>query len=180
MSNVLSRVLLAGAGALAAAAVAAPITASGEPAPPPPVPDVNALPLVSPVDYSVLEGRYFAWSTADGLSCAFDRNSGAYGCSGPIPAAPGGANVVSGGAVGGPGFASSARPIFEGLGALKELPANTRISFRTVSCTTDGAATTMCVNAQDQSGFVLTPSGSFVLNHNPLVARPEGTNPYAN
>jgi hypothetical protein len=27
---------------------------------------------------------------------------------------------------------------------------------------------------------VLTPSGSFLLDTNPLVARPEGTNPYFN
>ena len=38
----------------------------------------------------------------------------------------------------------------------------------------------MCVNAQDQTGFVLSPAGSYVLDTNPLVARPEGTNPYAN
>lgn len=84
------------------------------------------------------------------------------------------------GAFGAPGFTSAAQPIFQNLGPVKQLPPNTRMSFRTVSCTTDGAATTMCVNAQDQTGFVLTPSGSFVLSSNPLLERPEGTNPYAN
>lgn len=181
MGTVWSRVLLVGAGLAAAAAIASPLSAAADPAPPPPaVPDINALPLVSPVEYSVMNDRYFAFGTADGLTCAFDRTNGAYGCSGPIPAAPGGANVVSGGAFGAPGFTSAAQPIFQNLGPVKQLPPNTRMSFRTVSCTTDGAATTMCVNAQDQTGFVLTPSGSFVLSSNPLLERPEGTNPYAN
>ena len=158
-------------------AAASPVLADPEP---PAVPNVNALPPVSPVEYSVLEERYYAFSTADGLTCAFDRNRGSYGCSGPIPAAPGGANVVSGGAVGAPGFSHADHPIFESFGPVKALPPNTRMSYRTVSCTSDGAATTICVNSQDQTGFVLSPAGSFVLDTNPLLYRPEGTNPYAN
>lgn len=166
---------LAGAGAVLLAAS----PAAADP-PPPPVPDVNSLPPVSPVEYSVMDGRFFAFATPDGLTCAFDRGNGAYGCSGPIPAAPGGANVVSGGATVAPGFSSAANPIFESLGEVKQLPPNTRMSYRTVSCATDGAATTMCVNSQNQTGFVLSPSGSFTLTSNPLLWRPEGTNPYAN
>lgn len=161
--------------------MAAPWSAAGEPAPPPPaVPDVNALPMVSPVEYSALDNRYFAFGTADGLTCALDRTNGAYGCSGPIPAAPGGANMVSGGAMSAPAFTTANRPVFDHLAPVKQLPPNTRMSFRTVSCTSDGVATTMCVNSQNQTGFVLTPSGSFVLTSNPLLDRPEGTNPYSN
>lgn len=167
------------AGVAVAAALTAPTIASADPAPPA-IPNVNALPPVSPVEYSVMDGNYIAFGTADGLTCAFARSSGAYGCSGPIPAAPGGANVVGGGAMGAPGFSSAPNPIYEALGPVKQLPPNTRMSYRTVSCTTDGAATTMCVNSQDQTGFVLTPGGSFVLDTNPLLYRPEGTNPYAN
>lgn len=161
------------------ALIALASTASADPAPPT-IPDVNAFPPVSPVEYSVLNDRYIAFGTPDGLTCAFDRNSGAYGCGGPIPAAPGGANVVSAGAVGAPKFSSSERPIFEALGPVKQLPPNTRMSFRTVSCTNDGAGTTICVNSQDQTGFVLSPGGSFTMEVNPLLDRPDGTNPYFN
>ena len=42
------------------------------------------------------------------------------------------------------------------------LPPNTRLSFRTVSCGTDGVATS-CTNSADQTGFVLSPAGSFVF-----------------
>jgi hypothetical protein len=162
------------------AALASAAIVSAEPAPPPTIPDVNAFPPVSPVEYSVLNDRYYAFGTPDGLTCAFDRQNGAYGCGGPIPAAPNGANVVSAGAMGAPKFSSSDRPIFEALGPVKQLPPNTRMSFRTVSCTNDGAATTICVNSADQTGFVLTPAGSFLLEINPLVYRPDGTNPYFN
>jgi hypothetical protein len=46
--------------------------------------------------------------------------------------------------------------------AAKPLPPNTRLSFRTVSCGTDGVAT-LCTNSADQTGFVLSPAGSFVF-----------------
>ena len=47
-------------------------------------------------------------------------------------------------------------------------------------CGNDGTVTT-CVDSRNQSGFVLSPAGSFILNtENPLLDRPEGTNPYTN
>ncbi len=179
MNQVLSIVRTAAVAAVAAGALALPATAGADPAPPT-IPNVNAFPPVSPVEYSVLGDRYYAFGTPDGLICAFDRINGSYGCSGPIPAAPGGANVVSAGPVGAPAFTSSDRPIFGAFGDVKQLPPNTRMSFRSVSCTNDGGATTICVNSQDQTGFVLSPAGSFLLEVNPLLYRPEGTNPYAN
>ncbi len=153
--------------------------ADPEPAPPPP-PNVNNLPPVSPVAYSVLNDRYYAFGTADGLVCAIDRGAGSYGCSGPIPNAPGGANIISGGASGAPDFASSPSPFFQSLGPVQQLPANTRLSYRTVSCTTDGASTTICINTADQTGFVLSPGGSYALDSNPLTAPREGRGPFAN
>ncbi|BBZ35302.1 hypothetical protein MCNF_39070 [Mycolicibacterium confluentis] len=180
MNQVLSIVRTAAVAAVAAGALALPATAAADPAAPPTIPNVNSFPPVSPVEYSVLGDRYYAFGTPDGLICAFDRINGSYGCSGPIPAAPGGANVVSAGPAGAPAFTSSDRPIFGAFGDVKQLPPNTRMSFRTVSCTNDGAATTICVNSQDQTGFVLSPAGSFLLEVNPLLYRPEGTNPYAN
>ena len=63
----------------------------------------------------------------------------------------------------------------------KPLPAGSRISYQTVSCGSDGATTT-CVDSRNQSGFVLSPAGSFIINdgRNPLLDRPEGTNPFIN
>jgi hypothetical protein len=178
----LSRILVgvvstAGAVAIGFAGVA---SADPEPAPPPP-PNVNALPPISPVDYAAAGDRYYAFSTPDGLTCAFERTNGSYGCSGPIPAAPGGANLVSGGAWGEPGFASTAEPIFSAIGPVKPLPANTRLSFRNLSCGVDSAGSTTCTNSADQSGFVLTPAGSYTFGgENPLVAGRGGDNPFAN
>ena len=40
---------------------------------------------------------------------------------------------------------------------------------------------TACVDSRNQSGFVVSPAASWIVNPvNPLVARPEGTNPYFN
>jgi hypothetical protein len=145
------------------------------------MPNINGLPPVSPVDYSVVNDRYYAFGTPDGLTCAFERGNGSYGCSGPIPNAPNGANLVSGGARGEPGFANTDAPIFASFGAVKPLPPNQRLSYRNISCAVDGAGTTICTNQQDQAGFVLTPAGSYTFGgDNPLVSRPQGTNPFAN
>jgi hypothetical protein len=181
--RVLSRILIGAVSAAGAVAIGFPgaAWADPEPAPPPPPPNINALPPISPVDYAVMGDRYYAFATPDGLTCAFERGNGGYGCSGPIPAAPGGANVISGGPWGEPGFATSATPIFGALGPAKPLPPGTRLSFRNVSCSVDGAGTTTCTNSADQSGFVLTPAGSYSFGGvNPLVDRPQGTSPFAN
>ena len=108
------------------------------------------------------------------------QRSGGYGCSGPIPGAPEGANLVSGVMGGVPAFASTAGPVFGAADAAKPLPAGSRISYQTVSCGNDGATTT-CVDSRSQSGFVVGAAGSFILNESPpLLYRPEGTNPFAN
>ena len=39
---------------------------------------------------------------------------------------------------------------------------------------------TTCVDSRNQSGFVLSPAGSFIINEPPLLDRPEGTNPFMN
>ena len=142
------------------AAIGVPATASAEPAPGPP--NVNGFAPAKPSEYSVNDGAWYAFGAPSGLTCVLDRQSGGYGCSGPIPAAPGGANLVSAGPVGGPGFANSDRPLYGVTEGAKALPPNTRLSFRTVSCGTDGVATT-CTNSIDQTGFVLSPAGSFVF-----------------
>jgi hypothetical protein len=179
---VLSRFLIGVLGA--AAVVGLPVVAAAEPPPmpapqPPPPPNVNALAPVKLSDYAVMNNSWYAFTTPDGLTCALQR-SGSYGCSGPMPGAPEGANIVSGSMGGVPGFASAPGPVFAAGGAAKPLPAGSRISFQSVSCGNDGAATT-CVDSRSQSGFVISPAGSFILNETPpLLYRPEGTNPFAN
>jgi hypothetical protein len=161
-----------------AALIAAPAVASAqpEPTPPPPGPDVNAWTPVKPSDYAVLHDTEYAFSTPDGLVCVIQR-SGGYGCNGVIPGAPDGANLVSGRKGGVPGFSSAGPPTG---GQPTPLPPNSRLSFSTVSCGSDGV-TTSCVDGSNQSGFVIAPGGSYILGLvNPLLDRPEGTNPYTN
>ena len=168
-------------GAAAAAVISAPAVAAAEPteppAPPPP-PNVNAYAPVTPSDFAVLGDSAYAFTTPDGLTCMVQR-SGGYGCSGPIPGAPEGANMVSGAMGGVPVFSSVAANPFANAGA-KPLPANARLSFQTLSCGNDGALTT-CVDSKNQAGFVIAPAGSRIVGEvNPLVDRPEGTSPFFN
>jgi hypothetical protein len=179
---VLSRVLFGILGA--AAVVGVPGLAAAEPPPdpppqPPPPPNVNALAPVKLSDYAVMDNNWFAFSTPDGLTCVLQKGNG-YGCSGPIPGAPEGANLVSGSYGGVPGFYNTAGNVFGAAGAAKPLPAGSRISYQTVSCGNDGTTTT-CVDNRSQSGFVISPAGSFILNQeSPLLFRPEGTSPFMN
>ena len=168
----------------AAAVVCMSGVAAAEPPPvpapqPPPPPNVNALAPVKLSDYAVMGNNWYAFSTPGGLTCVLQRGPG-YGCSGPIPGAPDGANLVSGPYGGVPTFSTTTGPVFAAAGAAKPLPPGSRISYQTVSCGNDGTTTT-CVDSRDQSGFVIGPAGSFVLNEqNPLLDRPEGTNPFFN
>jgi hypothetical protein len=178
--TVLNRLVIGVVGAAGAAVVCVPGFAAAEPEPaPPPLPNINSFAPVKLSEYVVMDNNWYAFSTPDGLTCVLQK-SGGYGCSGPIPAAPNGANLVSGGP-GAPGFSNTAAPVFGVVGAAKPLPPNSRMSYQTVSCGNDGVVTT-CVDSRNQSGFVLSPGGSFILNEgvNPLLDRPEGTNPFIN
>ncbi len=155
----LNRILLGVLGVAGPTLVGAPGIAAADP---PPMPDINAFSSVKPSEYSAQDGAWYAFSAPGDVTCVLDRQSGGYGCSGPIPAAPGGANMVTGAAAGTPGFANSDRPLYGVVDGAKALPANTRLSFRTVSCGTDGV-TTSCVNSADQSGFVISPAGSYTF-----------------
>src|SRR3954447_4839388 len=179
---VVSRVLIGVLGA--AAVVGLPGVAWAQPPPepapqPPPPPNVNALAPVKLSEYAVMDNNWFAFSTPEGLTCVLQKGNG-YGCSGPIPGAPEGANLVSGSYGGVPGFANTAASVFAVAGAAKPLPAGSRISYQTVSCGNDGTNTT-CVDNRSQSGFVLSPAGSFVLNQeSPLLYRPDNKGPFSN
>lgn len=159
------------------AAVALPAAASADPdtPPPPPIPNVNAYTPLNPVEYSVLGGTWYAFAGPPDVTCIINRQNGDYGCSGPLPGAPGGANLVSGGQAGSPTFSTTAQPLFSAAGPVKALPPNTRLSFREISCGTDATGAVACLNAREQVGFVVSSAGSFVNGSNPMLTRPEGT-----
>ncbi len=170
-------------GALGAAVVAgagvSPAWADPDPAPAPlPLPDVNAYAPISPVAYSVMGGNWYAFAGPVGVTCVIDKNNGGYGCSGALPGAPDGANLVSAGPVGPPTFASTGKPVFAGVGEVVALPPNTRLSFRDISCGADGTGAVACVNSREQIGFVVSPAGTFINGFNPMMDRPDGANPY--
>ena len=167
-----------GGAALGGAAI--PGTAMADPPPPPPpvLPDVLGFTPISPVDYTVMGGNWYAWAGPDGITCVINRQSAGYGCSGALPGAPDGANLVSGGLAGPPTFSSTGRPVFASAGEVKPLPPNTRLSFREISCGADAEGAVDCVNVRDQVGFMVSPSGTFINAVNPLTVRPEGANPY--
>jgi hypothetical protein len=154
--------LIGVAGAVGAAVVGVPGVAAAQPSPPPPppLPNVNAFAPVNPKDFAAMDGTWYAFTAPGDLTCVIQR-SGMYGCNGAIPAAPNGANLVSGSIGGLPGFSSAAGP----------LAPNTRLSYQTLSCGTDGVSTT-CTDAQSGAGFVISPAGSFAVGvTNPLLNR---------
>ncbi|ORA38054.1 hypothetical protein [Mycobacterium aquaticum] len=163
----LSRLVIGLMSAAGAAVMSVPGVATADD--PPPLPNVNAFAPVKTSEYAVMDNQWYAFSTPDGITCVLQRDGG-YGCSGAIPAAPGGANMVSGG-TGAPGFASAAAPLFSVVDGAKPLPANTRISYQTVSCGTDGVMTA-CVDGRNQSGFVISPAGSYVVGDRPSGIKP--------
>lgn len=150
------------------------------PAPPPapPMPDVVSFTPISPVDYTTMNGNWYAFAGPAGVICVINRQSVSYGCSGALPGAPDGANLVSAGPVGAPEFSHTDRPMATPEGGVKALPANTRLSFREISCGADGTGVVACVNTRDQVGFMVTPTGTFIDAEMPLLARPDGANPY--
>ncbi|HYO01373.1 MAG TPA: hypothetical protein VET27_05525 [Mycobacterium sp.] len=135
---------------------------------------------MKPSEYTMQDGAVYGFAVPGDIACVISRGSGNYGCSGPIPAAPNGANAVTGGQMGPPAFANADRPLYVFETLPQRLPAGTKISFGNVTCGTDGT-TTSCVNNYDGGGFVISPAGSFVLDaSNPLINRPQVSNPYAN
>jgi hypothetical protein len=178
-----SRVLIGVIAVAGAALTVLPGVAAADPppnpVPQPPTPNVNALAPVKPSEYAVLDGNWYAWASPEGLTCVIQK-SGGYGCNGALPGAPEGANLV-GGTIGAPAsFSMATGPIFAAAGPVKPLPSGSRISFQTLSCGTEGATTT-CIDSRTQSGFVIGPGGTSLVNTTPpLLDRPDGANPYFN
>ncbi len=161
----------------AGAGVAAPAgLAAAEPDPAPAIPDVNSYLPVNPADYTTNKGRWFAFAGPAGVICALDNLNGDYGCSGPLPGAPEGVNLVSGGPTGAPKFSTTTDvSLFAAGGPVKPLPPNTRLSYRQVSCGVDGAGVVACFNSRDQVGFVVGPTSTYINAGSPMLERPEGT-----
>jgi len=148
---------------VAAGAVAGAFPAAADPVapPPPPIPDVFAYMPVNPANYTVNSGKWFAFAGPAGVVCILDSTNGDYGCSGPLPGAPDGANLVSAGPTGMPVFTTTETPKFAAAGAVLPLPPNTRLSYRQVGCGVDDAGVIACLNTREQVGFVVGPEGSF-------------------
>lgn len=177
----LSRILI-GLVAAGAAVLGAPGVASAEPEPgPPPPPNANSLAPVKPSDFALEGGEMYAFTVPGDITCVMSRGTGTYGCSGAIPAAPNGANTVTGTQQGAPGFANADRPLYIFDTPPNPLPVGSRINFRNVACGTDGT-NTFCNNNFDGGGFVLSPAGSFIIEpNNPLVLNNgQGRSPYFN
>lgn len=156
--------------------------ADPEPAPPPspPAPNVMGYAPVKPSEFLLGDGSLYGFAVPGDIACIINRNSGNYGCNGPIPGAPNGANLVTAQQVGPAGFSNSDRPLYVFEKLPQRLPAGSKISFRNVTCGTDGTTTT-CTNNYDGGGFVISPAGSFAVDpNNPLIDRPQPANPYFN
>ena len=147
------------AGAAGAALIATtPVAWADDPV----LPNVNVYPSISPAEFSVLSGAWYAFGTPDGLTCVIDKGRNGFGCSGAIPAAPEGANMVSAMGAEAPTFAKATAPLFEVAGPVKPLPPQTRLAYRNTACAIDAGGATVCVNTSSQHGFVLSPAGSYV------------------
>lgn len=141
------------------------------------MPDVVSFAPISPLDYTAMNGNWYAFAGPAGVICVINKQTVSYGCSGALPGAPEGANLVSAGAVGPPAFSTTDRPMFAPEGGVKALPPNTRLSFREISCGVDGTGVLACVNSRDQVGFMVSATGTFIDDEMPLLARPDAATP---
>ena len=144
---------MAGAG-LSAAATAAAAPDSG-----PALPDVVSYMPVNPADYTVNGGKWLGFAGPAGVVCTIDVLAGNYGCSGPLPGAPEGVNLVSGGLSGPPVFGTGDAP-YAAAGPVRPLRPNTRLSFRSIFCGADAVGAVACVNGP--VGFVVSPDGTYI------------------
>ena len=170
----LRRILLTTAWVAVALGGVAP--AAADPVPPS-IPNPFAYMPVNPANYTVNGGRWFAFAGPPGVVCVLDIINGEYGCSGPLPGAPGGANLVSAGPSGMPAFTTTGTPKYATAGAVLPLPPNTRLSYRQVACGVDDAGVVACLNTGEQVGFVVGPQGSFVASNAPAPVSPPATPP---
>jgi hypothetical protein len=174
--------LTAGTAMATAAAVAADPVPGPEPVPVPApalptIPDVFDYMPANPADYSAKAGRWFAFAGPAGVVCALDSINGEYGCSGPLPGAPEGANLVSAGPVGMPMFETTMEDRYAEAGVVRALAPGTRLTYRQVACGVDESGVVACLNSRDQVGFVVGPESSYVGSNAPPPPPPEPSAP---
>ena len=157
LRTVLATAVVAGVGLLGAA------TAAADPDTAPTVPDVSDYVPVNPADYSVNGGKWLAFAGPPGVVCTLDVLSGDFGCSGPLPGAPDGVNLVSGGPTGMPKFSTTDTPPYAAAGAVRRLPPNTRLTFRQLFCGVDGAGAVACMNTAERTGFLVGPDATSII-----------------
>lgn len=160
----------------AAWAGASPASADPTPDPAPPLPNVISYIPLNGADYTVNGGKWFGFAGPPGVVCTMNTLTGDYGCSGPLPGAPDGANLVSAGPAGAPAFSTTAQPPYAAAGAVRTLPPRTRLTFRQITCGVDTEGAVACVNYRDQTGFVVGPTGSYI-NAGPPPPPPPPANP---
>lgn len=151
------------AGAPAAGADPAPAPAPALP----PIPNVMSYMPVNPADYTVNGGKWFGFAGPAGVVCVLDSFSGEYGCSGPLPGAPAGVNLVSAGPSGAPTFGTTPQPKYEAAGKVRPLPPNTRLTYRQTACGVDADGVVACLNSRDQVGFVVGPTSTYIGANTP-------------
>lgn len=152
-------------------------TAGADPAPEPGFPNVAAYQPVNPADYTVNGGKWFAFAGPAGVVCILDSLKGNYGCSGPLPGAPEGTNLVSAGPTGPPIFSTADAPPYAAAGAVKPLPPNTRLTFRQIFCGADATGGVACLNTAEQVGFVVGPDGTYIKVPPPPPPPPPAAEP---
>ena len=157
LRTVLATAVAVSAGLLTAAAAAA------EPDTAPSVPGVSDYLPVNPADYSVNGGKWLAFAGPPGVVCVLDVLNGDFGCSGPLPGAPEGVNLVSGGPTGMPKFSTTATPPYATAGEVRMLPPNTRLTFRQLFCGIDDAGVVACMNTAEQTGFLVGPDATSII-----------------
>lgn len=144
---------------MAGAACTGAATASAAPDSGPDLPDVASYTPVNPADYTVNGGKWLAFAGPPGVVCRIDVLGGNYGCSGPLPGAPEGVDLVSAGPSGPPVFGTGDAP-YAAAGAVRPLRPNTRLSYRSIFCGADDAGAVACVNGP--VGFVVGPDGTYI------------------
>jgi len=149
--------------AATSAVLAGAAPAMADPAPaPPPFPNVMSYIPLNGADYAVNGGKWFAFAGPPGVVCILNNLTGEYGCSGPLPGAPEGTNLVSAGPAGVPAFSTTPQPAYAAAGPVKVLPPRTRLTFRQITCGVDEDGVVACLNARDLVGFVVGPTSSYI------------------
>ena len=169
----LRTMLIASVTAVAGVVLAPP--AGAEPPPttaPTPIPNVFSYMPVNPAEYTVNGGKWLGFAGPPGVVCIMDILKGEYGCSGPLAGAPDGANLVSAGLAGAPVFATVDGMKYAAAGAVRPLPPNTRLTFRTTACGVDADGVVACLNSREQVGFVAGPTATYIGSNLPPAPPP--------